>query len=61
MDGSENYLIDIPDNILENFENPKEYIDEYNQNLSLKETVMYEEKLMENINNKNKKIYDYFH
>ena len=33
MDRSENYLLDIPDNILENFENPDEYIDEYNQNL----------------------------
>ena len=55
MDGTENYLVDIPDNILENFENPDEYIDEYNQNLSLKESVMYEEKLMENMYIKNKK------
>ena len=61
MDGSENYLVDIPDNILENFENPDEYIDEHNQNLSLKESVMYEEKLIANINHKNKKIDDYFH
>ena len=61
MDGAENYLVDIPDNILENFENPDEYIDEHNQNLSLKESVMYEEKLMENINYKNKKIDDNFH
>lgn len=61
MYGSENYLVNIPEIILENFNNPEEYIQDFNQNLNKDDSINLEENIFSKINDKNMKIDDYFH
>ena len=39
MDVSENHLVNIPEIILENFNNPEEYIQDFNQNLNKDDSI----------------------
>jgi len=59
IDDSENHLVNIPEIILENFNNPEEYIQDFNQNLNKDDSI--EDNIFSKINDKNMKIDDYFH
>ena len=51
----------IPEIILENFNNPEEYIQDFNQNLNKDDSINLEENIFSKNNDKNMKIDDYFH
>ncbi len=61
MDDSENHLVNIPEIILKNFNNPEEYIQDFNQNLNKDDSINLEDNIFSKINDKNMKIDDYFH
>ena len=61
MDGPQNHLFNIPEIILENFNNHEEYIQDFNQNLNKDDSINLEDNILSKINDKNMKIDDYFH
>ena len=56
MDDSENHLVNIPEIILKNFNNPEEYIQDFNQNLNKDDSINLEDNIFSKINDKNMKI-----
>lgn len=61
IDGSENHLVNIPEIILENFDNPEEYMQDFNQKLNKNASINLEDNIFNKINDKHMKIDDYFH
>ena len=54
-------MVNIPETILENFDNPEEYIQDFNQHLNKEASINLEDNIFKKINDKNMKIDDYFH